>query len=53
MFSIDNGRVRLRVVATGDTGGDSIRIISGLNGNETVATSHLNELYDGAAVEVR
>jgi hypothetical protein len=38
------------VVAGGADGGE-VRIASGLAGNETVATDHLSELYDGAAVE--
>ena len=41
------------VVVTGDVEGDQIRIISGLNPNDTVATSHQAELYDGAPVQVR
>jgi hypothetical protein len=44
---------RLRVVLPGDTDGDSIRINSGLSGNEVVATSNLSELFDGVPVESR
>jgi multidrug efflux pump subunit AcrA (membrane-fusion protein) len=51
VFAIENGKARLRVVVVGDSDGDQIRIASGLTGNETVAVSHLSELYDGAAVE--
>jgi RND family efflux transporter MFP subunit len=50
IFAIENGKARLRVVVVGDADGDRVRIASGLTGNETVAVSHLNELYDGAAV---
>jgi len=53
VFTVNNGVVRLRVVVTGDTEGDSIRISSGLTGTETVATSNLSELFDGAPVEPR
>jgi multidrug efflux pump subunit AcrA (membrane-fusion protein) len=53
MFTIENGAAHLRVVMTGDTQGDAIRITSGLSGQETVATDHLSELYDGAPVEPR
>ena len=51
VFTVANGTARLRVVVTGDTEGDSIRINSGLAGTETVATSNLGELFDGAPVE--
>jgi hypothetical protein len=37
----------------GDVDGDQIRIASGLSGNETVATSHQLELFDGAPVQGR
>jgi multidrug efflux pump subunit AcrA (membrane-fusion protein) len=53
VFAIENSTARLRVVAIGDPDGDSIRIVSGLNGNETVATSRLSELFDGAPVQTR
>jgi hypothetical protein len=50
VFTIDNGTAHLKVVVTGETDGDWIRIISGLTGTETVAIAKLNELFDGAAV---
>jgi multidrug efflux pump subunit AcrA (membrane-fusion protein) len=53
VYAIENGVARLRVVMPGDADGNLVRIVSGLNGNETVATSKLNELYDGAPVQVR
>jgi len=53
VFAISNGNAHLRVVVTGDVDGNSIRITSGLAGNETVATSNLSELFDGAPVEPR
>lgn len=52
-FVITGGKSRLRVVQTGETAGDSVRIVSGLNAGETVATSNLSELYDGAPVAAR
>ena len=52
VFAIENGKARLRVVVVGDVDGDRVRIGSGLTGNETVAASRLNELFDGAAVEI-
>ena len=53
LFAIENGVARLKVVVPGEPDGDRIRIVSGLNGSETVAMSRLAELYDGAAVEVK
>jgi hypothetical protein len=51
VFTIENGKARLRVVVVGEAEGGQIRIASGLSGNETVAMNHLSELFDGAAVE--
>ena len=50
VFVIQNGRSRLRVVSTGDTDGDMIRIVSGIAAGETVATSNQLDLFDGAQV---
>jgi multidrug efflux pump subunit AcrA (membrane-fusion protein) len=51
IFTIENGKARLRVVVVGDAEGGQMRIASGLSGNETVAVNRLGELFDGAAVE--
>jgi multidrug efflux pump subunit AcrA (membrane-fusion protein) len=53
IFVIDNNVARLRVVLTGETGGASIRVLSGLTGNETVATNHQADLFDGSPVAVQ
>jgi multidrug efflux pump subunit AcrA (membrane-fusion protein) len=53
LFTIENGAAHLRVVVPGDAAGDQLRINSGLNGNETVVTTHQGELFDGAPVEVK
>jgi len=50
IFVIENGKARLRVVQVDDAAADTIRLVSGLAGGETVATSRLGELYDGAPV---
>jgi multidrug efflux pump subunit AcrA (membrane-fusion protein) len=52
-YTIESGVARLKVVVPGESEGDSVRIMSGLAGNETVAAGRLNELFDGAAVDVR
>lgn len=53
LFTIENGMARLKVVVPGETEGGQTRIVSGLTGTETVATARLNQLYDGAPVEVK
>jgi multidrug efflux pump subunit AcrA (membrane-fusion protein) len=53
VFAIDNNTAHLRVVVIGDTDGDNIRIMNGLNGNETVAASSQGALYDGAPVQTK
>ena len=53
VFVIDNNVARLHVVLTGEAEGDSIRILSGLTGKETVATNHQSDLFDGAPVVVK
>jgi multidrug efflux pump subunit AcrA (membrane-fusion protein) len=53
LFTIDNHTAHLRVVVAGDVEGDQIRIVNGLAGNETVATSAQSELFDGAQVQAR
>jgi multidrug efflux pump subunit AcrA (membrane-fusion protein) len=53
VYTVDDNTAHLRVVVAGETDGDQMRIMSGLNPNDTVATSHQAELYDGAPVQVR
>jgi membrane fusion protein (multidrug efflux system) len=53
VFTIDGNTAHLRVVLTGETDGDQTRILTGLNPNDTVATSRQGELYDGATVKVK
>jgi multidrug efflux pump subunit AcrA (membrane-fusion protein) len=49
-FVIIDGVAKLRVIQLGTEEGDSYQILSGLNADETVATSNLAELYEGAKV---
>ncbi len=53
LYTVENGAARLKVVVPGDVDGDSIRVVSGLAGNEAVAIGKPGELYDGAAVEAK
>ena len=50
VFTIADGKAHLHVVAIQDASGDDIRIASGLSGGETIATSNLAQLFDGAPV---
>lgn len=51
-FVIVDGVAKLRVIQLGAEEGDSIQILSGLSSDETVATSNLDQLYEGAKVTV-
>lgn len=50
IYVIEDGAARLRVVQLGGREGDMVQILSGVEENETVATSNLGELFDGSAV---
>lgn len=49
-FVVVDGVARLRTVQLGPEEGESFQILNGLNADETVATSNLGELYEGARV---
>lgn len=53
IFVIQENVAKLRVVQLGTEENDSAQIISGVNADETVATSNLNQLYEGAKVQVQ
>jgi multidrug efflux pump subunit AcrA (membrane-fusion protein) len=53
VYVVDHGQARMRVVLIGETQGDSVRIQSGLTGNESVVTNNQAQLFDGAAVQDR
>ena len=50
VFVIQDGVAKLRVVQLGTEEGDSIQILSGLAADESVATSNLDQLFEGARV---
>jgi multidrug efflux pump subunit AcrA (membrane-fusion protein) len=50
VFVIQDGTAKLRVVQIGDEEGDWIRIQSGVNPDEVLATSNLQQLFEGARV---
>jgi multidrug efflux pump subunit AcrA (membrane-fusion protein) len=51
-FVIEDNVARLRVVQAGETSGNDVRVLSGLEPGETVAAINLDQLYDGAPVEI-
>jgi RND family efflux transporter MFP subunit len=50
VFVIENGKAVERIVKTGATDGDLIEIVEGVKNGETVATSNLDKLLTGTAV---
>jgi multidrug efflux pump subunit AcrA (membrane-fusion protein) len=52
VWVIQSGKANLHVVLVGAAERDFVRILSGLTGNETVATTNQTELYDGALVQI-
>ncbi|MFX9243004.1 hypothetical protein ABTN97_19680, partial [Acinetobacter baumannii] len=50
VFVIQGDVARLRVVQIGDEDGNMIQILSGVEDGEVVATSNLQQLYEGARV---
>lgn len=50
VFVIQDGVAKLRVVQLGAEEGGSFQILSGVAGDEIIATSNLQELYEGAKV---
>lgn len=53
VFVIENNTARVRVVQTGETENDLIRITTGLGSGEVIAVSHLEQLFDGAPVSAQ
>ena len=51
-FVIVEGIAKLRVLQLGTEEGDSVQIMSGIAAGEVVATSNLDQLYEGARVAV-
>ncbi|MBI3653517.1 MAG: efflux RND transporter periplasmic adaptor subunit [Acidobacteria bacterium] len=50
VYVVEGEVARLRVVQTGETEGDSIRLVHGVKEGEVVVTSNLEQLYDGAKI---
>jgi len=52
VFVIEGETAKLRVVQIGTEESDWVQIISGVNADEVVATSNLEQLFEGARVRV-
>src|SRR5262245_19963018 len=52
VYVIENGKARQQQVTLGARQNDLIEVTSGLNGNETLATSNLSQLATGVTVRV-
>ena len=48
VYVVDHGLARMRVVLIGEALGNSVRVQSGLSGNESVVTANQSNLFDGA-----
>lgn len=53
VFVIQGDTAKLRVVQIGTEEGDMVQILSGINADETVATSNLGQLFEGARVQLQ
>lgn len=53
VYIISGDKVEARLVQTGEHSGDFIEIVSGLSGNETLATDGAAFLTDGASVTIK
>jgi len=52
VYVIEGSTARVRVVQTGEVQGELVRILAGISGGAVVATTRLNELFDGAHVKI-
>jgi multidrug efflux pump subunit AcrA (membrane-fusion protein) len=52
VFSINEGIVKLNVVQLGPQEGDAVQILSGIDPGLDVATSNIDQLYEGAKVNI-
>jgi multidrug efflux pump subunit AcrA (membrane-fusion protein) len=50
VFVVKDGAAHLRVVQVGQEESDTIQILNGVSADESVATSNLDQLYEGARV---
>lgn len=53
VYLIEGEKARARAVQTGEQQGDLVQIVSGVKANDTVITSRLEQLFDGAQIKRR
>jgi RND family efflux transporter MFP subunit len=53
VFLVREGKARLAVVQLGESEGENVRILSGASTDAVVALDHLQDLYDGQAVNAQ
>ncbi len=53
VFVIQGDTAKLRVVQIGQEEGDTVQILSGVQADEIVATSNIQQLYEGARVQTQ
>ena len=53
VYVVQGDTARLRVVQTGEQEGDVVRVISGVSDGDEVATSNLDQLFDGTTIRRR
>jgi RND family efflux transporter MFP subunit len=53
VFVIQDNVAKLRVVQLGTEEGDMVQILNGVGADETIAVSNLDQLYEGARVEIQ
>ena len=51
LYVIEGDTARVRVVQLGEREGELVRVVSGLKGDEVIATNQLEQLFDGAIVK--
>lgn len=50
IYVVEGDTVKVRVAQTGELDGEMVRVLNGVKPDEVVATSRLEELFDGAAI---
>ena len=50
IYVVEGDVVKVRVVQIGELAGEAVRVLSGVQAGDVVATSNLEELFDGAAI---
>jgi RND family efflux transporter MFP subunit len=52
-YVVQEGKARIRVLQTGETQDDLVRVISGLEPGDSIVTSNQDKLFDGQPVDIQ